>query len=93
VSTNRIQVKDPADVDDLGWDFTDQLGSGETIVTKQILPPPDSVTAAAPTETGGIVTARISGGTLGADYLIPCRVTTSTGRTLDRALRLYIRDL
>jgi hypothetical protein len=89
---SRIQVKDPADIDDFGWDFTDLLNTGETIATKQILAP-TGVTAAAPTETGGIVTSRVSGGTLGANYDVPCRVTTSTGRTLDRALRLYIRDL
>jgi hypothetical protein len=89
---SRIQVKDPNDVDDFGWDFTDLLATGETIATQQIIAPV-GITAAAPTEASGIVTARLSGGTLGVEYQVACRVTTSAGKTLDRTLRLFIRDL
>jgi hypothetical protein len=89
---SRIQVKDPNDVDDFGWDFTDLLATGETIATEQIIAPV-GVTVGAITEVAGVVTARLSGGTLGVEYQVACRVTTSAGKTLDRTLRLFIRDL
>lgn len=46
----------------------------------------------APSLTDGKATVWLSGGTLGADYDVVCRLTTTGGRIDDRTLRVQIRS-
>lgn len=46
----------------------------------------------APSHTGGVVTAWLSGGTVGEESTVRFRITTTDGRTDDRSIYLTIRE-
>lgn len=48
-------------------------------------------TSPAPTLDGGKATVWLSGGTLGEEYLVTCRLTTTGGRVDDRTIQIKVR--
>jgi len=77
--------KDPSAVLDFQFDWTDWLGSGETISTATIIiTPSGEMTAAAPTTSLGVVTVWLSAGTDGHTYMVACKITTNQLRTDER---------
>lgn len=86
-------IKDPAAVLDHGMDWSDWLDEGETITgTPTVVSSPAGLTIGTVTHANGIVSWRVSGGTLGQDYIATCRVTTSAGRVEERSVRYRVRD-
>ena len=75
--------KDPDDIDNFSWDWSDELATGETILTRAFPDPPAGITIDNSAIDGGKVTATLSGGTAGESYDLTCRITTSLGRQLD----------
>jgi hypothetical protein len=88
---SRLQIKDPIDVVDVGWDWSDVLGPGETIILAEVNEP-TGIVVANPSVGGDIVTARVSGGTAGQDYALPCKITTSLGETFEESIQMCVRE-
>lgn len=90
----NILLKDPDAILDYAWDWTAWLQNGETI-TAQTVTAPDGITIETSppvSQSGGVVTAWVSGGTIGQRYDLVCHVTTSAGRQDDRTLTLNIQQ-
>jgi hypothetical protein len=82
--------KDPEAILDYSWDWTDWLGPEEVITTQDVVA--EGVLAETPTCSGGIVTCRLSGGTIGVSASATCHITTSAGQADDRTIHLVIRE-
>lgn len=84
-------IKDPDAVLDYQWDWATWLPTGDTIasatVTSDI-----GLTVDSASNTATVVTAWLSGGTVGESYDVTCRVVTADGRTDDRTITLLIRQ-
>ncbi len=85
-----LQSKLSGDILNATFDFTSSLGATETISTQACTatvysgtdPSPGSLIAGAATASGNVVTQKILGGVVGVIYEIACKITTSTGQTL-----------
>ena len=74
-------------------DFADDLGAGETISSKSVTASvysgtdavPSNIVSGAATSSGSIVSQNITGGVLGVVYKLVYQITTSVGRTLQKA--------
>ncbi len=85
-----LQSKLAGDIQNATFDFTSSLAATETISTQVCTasvysgsdPSPGSLIAGAATASGNIVTQKILGGVVGVIYEISCKITTSTGQTL-----------
>lgn len=87
----RTFVKDPNDVLDYLWDWSDWLATGETIATSQMIPTAGITVDSAPS-TDTTATAWLSGGTAGVNAQVTNRITTNQGRTRDETILLQIRE-
>jgi hypothetical protein len=95
-------LKDPDAVLDYRFDFaastngtgdSDYLESGETISTATVTAESGlTVDSESITDTDTSVTAWLSGGTVGNEYDVTCRVTTSAGRTDDRTIVIKVEE-
>lgn len=88
----RSWIKDPAAVLDWSWDWSSWLEDGETITSQAVTVTSGDVTIGAVSQAAGVVTAWISGGTVGLSAAVDCTITTSSGRTDSRLVALSIRD-
>lgn len=72
------------------FDFTSQLGNGETISTQTVQasvysgndPTPQAIVSGAATASGAVVSQLITAGIVGTVYNLLCTITTSLGQTL-----------
>lgn len=72
------------------FDFTSQLGVGETISTQSVQasvytgndPTPQNIVSGAATASGAVVSQLITAGVVGTIYSLLCTITTSLGQTL-----------
>jgi hypothetical protein len=95
-----LESKDPEEIITVTFDFTEELGS-ETIsaatqvVSALVTSGADADVAAtlsgAPTVAGGLVYQKFRNGVDGNNYKLRCRVDTSGGRRLVRALTIPVR--
>lgn len=67
-------AKTPGEVEDFAFDFTGLLATGESIASHTVTA--TGVTVDSESESGGIVTPVISGGTLGTPGVVTCEITT-----------------
>ncbi len=82
-------IKRVSEAVNLAFDFTSQLGVGETISTASMstdvytggetVP---SLTLGTPSISGNVVTSLAGAGLLGTIYGVTCQITTSLGQTL-----------
>lgn len=87
-----FNLKDPAEIVVLTFDFTADLGAGETLVGPPVVsinqysgttdPGISSMPSGAAQLSGALVLQKIGGGVSGSDYLLKAACTTSTGRQL-----------
>ena len=84
-------TKDPDAVLDYVFDWTDWLEVGETIISN-VITVGSGITKDSDSESAGIVTIWLSGGTHGSDYLVACKITTSLDRTDERTINIRCRD-
>ncbi len=92
MSALPFDAKRPDEVEVFAFDFRRMLATGETIVTKSVKAVlADDATEASvagmvtgpATESGGVVSQLVAGGTDGVTYTLLCTVTTSpSGQTL-----------
>lgn len=87
----RFSDKDPADINDYGYDFVPEL-EGATITNQAVsVSPVGTLVAAAPWATNaGLIGARLSGGDEGVTYTITFTVDLDDGRRLQRSASLLV---
>jgi hypothetical protein len=83
-------LKDPSANKDYWVDWAPFL-AGDTIQTS-VWTVPTGLTKGVDSKTDTTTTVWLSGGTLGANYVVVNRVTTAAGRIEDKSLYFYIRD-
>lgn len=83
--------KDPDEVLDYQFDWSDVLEDGETIIASNVFVAEGSVVIDSQSLAGGLVTFWLSGGEIGERVVITNRITTNGGRTYDYSGRLRIR--
>ena len=83
--------KDPDAVLDYVFNWSAWLENGETISSHTITVG-SGITKDSDSESSGIVTIWLSGGTHGNDYLVECEVVTSMGRTDERSINIRCRE-
>ena len=86
------RTKDPNSVLDyvLDWN-THWLATGDTI-SASTWTVPAGITKDSDTNSATTTTIWVSGGTAGTDYDLLNRVVTTGGRTVDRTLRIQVRE-
>jgi hypothetical protein len=84
------EAKDPDEIQSYTFRWAKEL-SGETISTSTFLLP-DGLTSAATSGSDSTRTIRVSGGTDGSQYRITNRITTSGSRTLEKTIRVQVRE-
>lgn len=96
-------IKDPDSVLDYKFDWkaasngrglANWLAASETIASA-VVTTPAGITQPTPagiTDSGTSVTAWLSGGTVGVDYAVACRIVTSAGRTDERTITITVRE-
>jgi len=85
-------VKDPDAVLDYAFDWTEfYLQSGETI-SAHTVSVETGLTKDSDSETDGVVTVWLSGGTVQESYLVECEIVTSLGRTEERSIYIAVED-
>lgn len=83
--------KDPDEVLDYGFIWTDLMVEGDVITTSEWLPA-SGINIDSDTHTGDITVVWLSGGAVGDQYDLTNRVTTAAGRVFDRTARIAIKD-
>ena len=88
---SQIFVKDPDAVLDYGFDWSSWLATGETISTTTITAE-TGITKDSDSESSGVVTVWLSGGTAGNDYDVACKIETSASRTDERTITIRVKN-
>ncbi len=89
--SKKLFTKDPSDVLDYVWDWTDFLGSTDTIQSFSFELPTE-LTEVTSGEVDGKVTLWVSGGTLDETYPVSCTIVTAEGRTKKRTAIFMMDD-
>lgn len=88
--------KDPNATLDYTFDWTAWLAAvSDAIVSYSVAidSPPDAVlTKDSDSRSGNVITAWLSGGTVGQTYTVRCRINTTGGRIDDRSFSLTISE-
>ena len=82
-------LKDPDAVLDYGVDWSSWLQTAEAISSHTVTVD-TGITKDSDSETDGIVTVWLSGGTVGETYEITVRIITDAGRTDDRTFSVLL---
>ena len=86
-------IKDPDSILRHAHDVSQWLLEGETITgTPLVFAEPAGLVIDQIAHAAGIVSYRISGGTVGDVHMVTCRVVTNQGRSDDRTVRYEIRQ-
>ena len=88
---NNQYTKDPSAILDWAYDWTDWLAAAETI-TDYTITPDTGITVDSDSESDGVVTVWLSGGTAGINYKVACLITTTAGRTDERTIWIKVVD-
>lgn len=84
---------DPQAKLDYAVDWSAWLQSGETISDSTWTVPPGLTEATpGPSESGGVATIWLTGGTVGQNYMVTNHIKTSMGREDDRSLFLRVTE-
>lgn len=92
MSHDDKKFKDPDERLDFAFDFAAQFLAADETITSFAVTVPAGLTLDSDSETNGIVTIWLTGGTVDTTYPILCRVTTSTGRIKDEVRYVRVRD-
>ena len=88
---SQIFMKDPDAVLDYGFDWSSWLATGETISSHTITTE-TGLTKDSDSESSGVVTVWLSGGTAGNDYDVACKIETSAGRKDERTITIRVKN-
>lgn len=85
-------IKDPSDVLDYTFDWTNVLATGETISSYTVTPD-TGLTKDSDSQASGVITYWLSGGTADSLYNVVCKIVTSAGRTVERTATFTVKNL
>jgi len=85
------RIKDPNAVDKFTIDWDDGFLAGATLLSSTVIVPA-GITLDSDTNDNTTVTVTLSGGTVGDEYTVTNRISTSDGRTDDRSVRVRILE-
>lgn len=86
-------IKDPVSELVHGFNWNDWLDQGETITGQPaVIARPAGLTISEVSQADGVVSYRVSGGSIGQSYIVSCQITTSLGRTEKRSARYPIGE-
>lgn len=88
----RLFYKDPDAALDYAVDWSTWLSSGETISTYAIASDSSLITIMSCAVSSAVVTAWLSGGTIGQTYTIGVKIVTSSGRTDERSFKVKVKQ-
>lgn len=91
--TYTAPAKDPADIEDYGWDCTAWLKDAETITAQTVTADDAALTISGVTQVAGVVRWRVAGGNPGSNHQLTARVTASSGRRAERTFMVPVREL
>ena len=86
-----IFVKDPDAVLDYSFDWSDWLDVTETI-SSYTIDADTGITVDSDSESAGVVTVWLSGGTAGQTYAVRCEIVTSDSRTDERTMLIKVQE-
>lgn len=83
-------TKEASEILNVSMDFSEVLGSSETITSQAIVISPSDVSISAISSGNGLVVFTIAGGTNGTNYIVKVTVQTSASQTIvgEGSLRL-----
>lgn len=85
-------IKDPDAVLDYGFDWSDWLAAGETIVSSAWAADSSDITIDSDTFGDTSATVWLSGGTVGTEYKLTNHIVTSAGREDDRTIVIKAKE-
>jgi hypothetical protein len=86
------KFKDPDERLDFAFDWATSFLAEDETITSYAVTAPAGIVIDTDSETAGVVTVWLTGGTVDVSYPILCRVTTSTGRIKDEVRVVRVRD-
>ena len=89
--TEKEFFKDPDSILDYAFDWSDWLESAETI-SSHVITVDTGLTKDSDSESSGLVTIWLSGGTAGTDYTVACKIVTSLSRTDERSVLIQCME-
>ena len=84
-------VKTPNESIDYQFDWTTWLSGFNDTLASVVWTVPSGLTAGASSNSTTTATQTISGGSVGNDYVVTCKVTTTGGRIGERSFMLQVR--
>jgi hypothetical protein len=87
-----IRFKEPAESLDFGIDWSDLLGTGETVTGTNWTTSPAGLVVGSQGIADNVSTVRLSGGTAGVEYEVEATAGTSAGNTLVESFILSVQD-
>lgn len=86
-------LKDPDAVLDFVFDWSDWLEEGESIDSYDLsVSPSGSLAVDSDSESSGVITVWLSGGTARNRYLLSCKITTDCTRIDERSMDIVCRN-
>jgi len=88
-------IKDPIAKLDFGFNWRpegEEWLEDDEIIASYIITVPAGIVKESDSESAGVVTVWLSGGTVGEWYDIACKITTSADRTDERTLSIQIQE-
>jgi hypothetical protein len=87
----KWSAKDPSDIADYFFDWTEFLPEGE-IITEATVTVPTGVTGVIDDFTDKMVRVRLSGGTADENYPIDCLISTDAGQVFEMTSTLKVKE-
>jgi len=89
----QVKIKDPGDDLDYVFDYSDWLATSETISNYTITVDTGLTYASSDdSESSGLITCWLSGGTAGQDYNVVCSAITNAARTKEWTGIIRVKD-
>jgi len=85
-------IKDPQEVLDYGFDWSDWLETGDTVDTSDWTIKPSGLTEVSDSKTDTTTMIWVSGGTVGSKHKVTNRVLTADNRTVERSFYVKIQS-
>lgn len=90
----KFPPKDPNDIVDEMFDWSEFLVDGETITDAEVtVAPTGELAVSGVLANADNVVFHVSGGETGSTYVITCQIETSNGNTVNRKASISVKDL
>lgn len=89
----KFPAKDPNDILDEKFVWSNWLAANEVIYTSNVTVAPAGLTILSSTHDDTSVTFHVSGGTANVTYTVTCEIVTSNGNTANRSATIQVKTL